>query len=364
VSPAGRPWPSFGVLHQGWATGDRSDAAVLAEVVRSTVLAEDLGFDVAWFTEQHAHMSGSCWGRIAAPHLMIAHLAARTDRIALGTAVRLIAGEPVDRVAEELLTLDLLAGGRVQYGIGAGMAGPGSREDRRSAMRAAAGALARILRGEDAHAADRMAVRARDLTGRLHVATTDPRSMALAAGEGFGYLAGMFGGDRHPELVRQFRGLGGRGPVRASRMVYVGDDDRTARSEVEPAARYFWDHFMPPSPGWRKAMELAGPPRDLDDICARLGWVVGGPATVAARLTDYVEGSGLDGLDLSFQVPGLSAGAADRAMAAFAAEVRPDMVRRLESRRSARAGIAQRVPDPNAGTTRSLGRVHPCCIDR
>jgi alkanesulfonate monooxygenase SsuD/methylene tetrahydromethanopterin reductase-like flavin-dependent oxidoreductase (luciferase family) len=303
---------------------------VLGEVVRSTILAEGLGFDVAWFTEQHTHMFGDCWGRIAAPQLMIAHLAARTDRIDLGTAVRLVAGEPADRVAEELLTLDLLTGGRVQFGIGAGMAGPGSREQRRSALRATARSLARLLRGDEPPAGGDLAVRARDLTGRVHVATTDERSMEVAAREGFGYLAGMFGGTRHPELVRAFRGMGGRGPVRASRMVYVDVDDRTARRTIEPAARYFWSHFTPPSPGWRQAMTLAGPPRDLDDICARLGWVIGGPASVAARLVEYVVGSGLDGLDLSFHVPGLEAEVADRAMELFAADVRPEMHRRLE----------------------------------
>jgi alkanesulfonate monooxygenase SsuD/methylene tetrahydromethanopterin reductase-like flavin-dependent oxidoreductase (luciferase family) len=301
---------------------------VLDEVVRSTILAERLGFDVAWFTEQHTHVFGRCWGRIAAPQLMIAHLAARTDRIELGTAVRLVAGEPADRVAEELLTLDLLTGGRVQFGIGAGMAGRGSREARRSALRATARSLARVLRGDDPPAGD-LAVRARDLTDRVHVATTDERTMELAARQGFGYLAGMFGGTRHPRLVRAFRAMGGRGPARASRMVYVGVDDRTARRTIEPAARYFWTHFTPPSPGWRQAMTLAGPPRDLDDICARLGWVVGGPASVAARLTEYVVSCDLDGLDLSFHVPGLEAATADRAMELFAAEVRPDIHRRM-----------------------------------
>jgi alkanesulfonate monooxygenase SsuD/methylene tetrahydromethanopterin reductase-like flavin-dependent oxidoreductase (luciferase family) len=313
---------------------------VLGEVVRSTILAEGLGFDVAWFTEQHTHMFGRCWGRIAAPHLMIAHLAARTDRIDLGTAVRLVAGEPAGRVAEELLTLDLLTGGRVQFGIGAGMAGPGSREERRSALRATARSLARVLRGDDPQTAGDLAVRARDLTGCVHVATTDERSIEVAAREGFGYLVGMFGGTRHPELVRRFRAIGGWGPARASRMVYVDVDDRTARRAIEPAARYFWAHFTPPSPGWRQAMTLAGPPRDLDDICARLGWVVGGPASVAARLTEYVVGCGLDGLDLSFHVPGLDAAAAGRAMELFAAEVRPDIHRRLGPGRLAHRPVA------------------------
>ncbi|WP_327129548.1 LLM class flavin-dependent oxidoreductase [Streptomyces sp. NBC_01727] len=327
----GFSWPSFGVFHQGWATEERSDAEVLADVIRSTVHADRLGFDVAWFTEQHTRMFGATWGRIAAPQLLIAHTAACTDRIGLGTAVRLIADEDVLRIAEELLTLDLLTEGRVQFGIGTGMGSfsqsPAEREARRETLRTRAVELARLLRGEAEVTPETFALDVRDLSNRIHIATTDPHSMAMAAQEGFGYLAGMFGGRRHAQLVREFHELGGRGVARAARMVFVDDDDRTARRKVRAAASYFWEHFTPPSPGWRKAALAAGPIHELDDICAQLGWIVGGPASVAAHLADYMITSGLDGVDLSFHVPGLDTDVADRAMEIFALTVRPEVVK-------------------------------------
>ncbi|WP_033296347.1 LLM class flavin-dependent oxidoreductase [Amycolatopsis jejuensis] len=332
MSGPASPWPSFGVFHQGWATGERSDAEVLGEVIRSTVLADRLGFDVAWFTEQHTRMFGETWGRIAAPQLLIAHLAAKTDRIGLGTSVRLIADQEADRLAEELLTLDLLTHGRVQFGIGAGMArepGRAAREARRGLLRARATELADLLHGRTSAS---LVLTRRELSGRIHVATTDPRSIALAAREGFNYLAGMFGGVRHADLVRSFRDFGGRGTARAARMVFVAEDDRAARQAIRSAALYFWAHFTPPSPEWRKTVLAVGRPFELDDICAQLGWIVGGPASVATQLADYLMSAGLHGLDLSFHVPGLAAAEADRSMELFASAVRPEVGRIVTAR--------------------------------
>ncbi|MGV9350962.1 LLM class flavin-dependent oxidoreductase [Streptomyces spiralis] len=323
-------WPSFGVFHQGWATEERADATVLGDVIRSTVLADRLGFDVAWFTEQHTRMFGATWGRIATPQLLIAHIAARTERIGLGSAVRLIANEEVSRVAEELLTLELLTEGRVQFGIGAGMSGqPGdlaAREARRENLRTRASELVGLLRGQTGALSESLVLSVRDLSSRIHIATTDPRSLAVAAHEGFGYLVGMFGGQRHADLVRMFRDLGGRGPARAARMVFVGDNERTARESVRSAASYFWEHFTPPSAEWRKAVSAAGSCHELDEICTQLGWIVGGPASVAARLAEYMITCGLDGLDVSFHVPGLDPTTANRSMEIFAAAVRPEIV--------------------------------------
>lgn len=327
----GFSWPSFGVFHQGWATEERSDAEVLADVIRSTVHADRLGFDVAWFTEQHTRMFGATWGRIAAPQLLIAHTAACTDRIGLGTAVRLIADEDVLRIAEELLTLDLLTEGRVQFGIGTGMGSfsqsPAEREARRETLRTRAVELARLLRGEAEVTPETFALDVRDLSNRIHIATTDPHSMAMAAQEGFGYLAGMFGGRRHAQLVREFHELGGRGlpgPLEwSSSMTTTGP--HVGRSEPPPHISGSISRRLHQVGGRQRSP--CGPIHELDDICAQLGWIVGGPASVAAHLADYMITSGLDGVDLSFHVPGLDTDVADRAMEIFALTVRPEVVK-------------------------------------
>ncbi|WP_028935781.1 LLM class flavin-dependent oxidoreductase [Pseudonocardia spinosispora] len=317
----------IGVLLPGWASAERGDADVLAETCRAVVHADRLGFGTAWFTEQHAPMFGAISGRIAAPQLLVAHLAGMTERIGLGTAVRLVAGADPERIAEELVTLDLLTGGRVRYGIGAGSAGeeggPGPREVRRAAFRRTAGQVVHLLRsggiGHD------LGLCIPDLSSTLLVASADPRSVQLAARNGLGFFVGMFGGARHRQLVAGFRADGGTGQVRASRLVYVGEDDHEARRTAASAADHFWPRFTPPTPGWRKRVAEDPGPWSLDDVRAELGWIVGGPSTVRSALARYVEDCGLDGLDICFDVPGLSAEAGERSMDLFAREVLPGL---------------------------------------
>lgn len=330
----------IGVLLPGWASAEREDAEVLGETCRAVVRADRLGFGVAWFTEQHAPMFGAISGRIAAPQLLVAHLAGVTERIGLGTAVRLIGGADPGRIAEELVTLDLLTGGRVRYGIGAGSAGepggPTRREARRATFRRTAADLVRLLRaGGVGHS---LGLGIPDLSSRLLIASVDRRSVQLAAREGLGFFVGMFGGAGHPELVAEFRAHGGTGEARASRLVYVGEDDAEARLTAVSAAQHFWPRFTPPTPGWRARVAARAGPWNLDEICTQLGWVVGGPSTVGSALADYADDCGLDGLDICFHVPGLPADACERSMELFAGEVLPHLEPRLVSRPMVAAG--------------------------
>ena len=78
--------------------------------------AEQLGVDSLWLAEYHFNP-----GRVlASPITICANIAARTERIRLGTAVVLLPLANPVRVAEEIATLDLISGGRVEFGIGRG----------------------------------------------------------------------------------------------------------------------------------------------------------------------------------------------------------------------------------------------------
>lgn len=318
--------PSLGVFFHGWATPDRSDAEVLDEILESTERADLLGFDIAWYTEQHTHSFGNIWGRVAAPQLLIANAAGRTGTIGLGSAVRLAADVDASTLVEEMLTLDALTGGRAQFGFGAGMRGAGQghvgHDLRREVLRARVGEVADILAGRRRAVRGQMGMQIRDLTHRIHLASIDERTIELAARRGFGYFAGLFGGARQAELVRSFRAAGGRGPARAVRMVFVGADDTKARDLAEPAVMHFWSNFTPPSPQWRTAVEKAAT-MTYEQIIAELGWIVGGAEKVTAELHEYMTESDLDGLDVAFHVPGLDSASADRSMERFARHVLP-----------------------------------------
>jgi alkanesulfonate monooxygenase SsuD/methylene tetrahydromethanopterin reductase-like flavin-dependent oxidoreductase (luciferase family) len=78
--------------------------------------AESLGVDSLWLAEYHFNP-----GRVmAAPVTILSNVAARTKNIRLGTAVILLPLANPIRVAEEIATLDLISGGRVEFGIGRG----------------------------------------------------------------------------------------------------------------------------------------------------------------------------------------------------------------------------------------------------
>jgi len=81
------------------------------------VHAEALGFASAWVAQHHFNPNE---GGLPAPFVFLAQVAARTSRIRLGTGVVTLPLEDPVRVAEDAAVLDLLSGGRLEVGIGAG----------------------------------------------------------------------------------------------------------------------------------------------------------------------------------------------------------------------------------------------------
>ncbi|KTR42273.1 luciferase [Curtobacterium oceanosedimentum] len=84
------------------------------ETLRVIERAETLGFDSAWL--RHRHLQHG----ISSPVAVLAAASQRTSRIALGTAVTPIGAENPFRLAEDLGTVDVLLGGRLQPGFSVG----------------------------------------------------------------------------------------------------------------------------------------------------------------------------------------------------------------------------------------------------
>ena len=77
-------------------------------------LGERLGFDSAWLRHRHLQFG------ISSPIAIMAAASQRTSRIELGTAVTPLGWENPLRLAEDLATVDLLAGGRINPGLSVG----------------------------------------------------------------------------------------------------------------------------------------------------------------------------------------------------------------------------------------------------
>jgi alkanesulfonate monooxygenase SsuD/methylene tetrahydromethanopterin reductase-like flavin-dependent oxidoreductase (luciferase family) len=81
------------------------------------VVAEELGFDVGWVAQHHAPGGA---GGLPSPWTFLAHAAALTSRIRLGTAITILPLEDPVRLAEDVSVVDTLSGGRVEIGVGSG----------------------------------------------------------------------------------------------------------------------------------------------------------------------------------------------------------------------------------------------------
>ena len=77
---------------------------------------ERSGYDAVWLAEHHFSTYSVC----PSIHMMGAHIAARTKRLRIGTAVSLAPFYHPLRLAEEVALLDVLSGGRVNFGAGRG----------------------------------------------------------------------------------------------------------------------------------------------------------------------------------------------------------------------------------------------------
>lgn len=97
---------------------DRASAAERYRLATAQIVqAEKYGFDSAWIAQHHFHEGE---GGLPAPFVFLAHAAAHTARIRLGTGIVTLPLELPIRVAEDAVVTDLLSGGRLEVGVGPG----------------------------------------------------------------------------------------------------------------------------------------------------------------------------------------------------------------------------------------------------
>jgi len=89
---------------------------IYAQTLRQIAWAETIGYDDVWLTEHHFCEDGH------APSILplAAAVAARTERIRIGTSVLLLPLYHPVRVAEDAATIDILSNGRFELGVGVG----------------------------------------------------------------------------------------------------------------------------------------------------------------------------------------------------------------------------------------------------
>ncbi|HJY81533.1 MAG TPA: LLM class flavin-dependent oxidoreductase [Candidatus Binatia bacterium] len=94
----------------------QNEPAYYQDTLDLMVYAEQLGFDSVWVGEEHFYSLGIC----PTPQLFLTALARETTRLRLGTSVSVLPLENPLRKAEDFAMLDILSGGRLNFGVGKG----------------------------------------------------------------------------------------------------------------------------------------------------------------------------------------------------------------------------------------------------
>src|ERR1700726_406532 len=103
--PVPRPW------------GDDSELVAYQNTLEQAIAGDRFGWHAFWTVEHHFLQE---YSHSSNPEVLYGAIAARTERIRLGYGVRLLPkpyNHPV-RTAESVATLDLISGGRVEFGTG------------------------------------------------------------------------------------------------------------------------------------------------------------------------------------------------------------------------------------------------------
>jgi alkanesulfonate monooxygenase SsuD/methylene tetrahydromethanopterin reductase-like flavin-dependent oxidoreductase (luciferase family) len=191
------------MMHVGMATGFANhlkvdDARFMREEFVQCMLAEELGFDSVWVTEHHF-----CdYSMSPDPLMTLSWLAGRAQRIRLGTQVIVAPWHDPVRLAEQIVMLDHLSGGRAIIGFGRGLARDeyeGLRVDQSKARELFDEIVALVMtaletgfiEGGEHFKQPRRALRPRplrSLKGRAFAGGGTPASMVAAAKLGLGRL--------------------------------------------------------------------------------------------------------------------------------------------------------------------------------
>jgi alkanesulfonate monooxygenase SsuD/methylene tetrahydromethanopterin reductase-like flavin-dependent oxidoreductase (luciferase family) len=97
---------------------DGPAAAVYDHYFEQVETAEAVGFDAVWVTEHHFSHYG---GLTPNPQLLLTAISQRTRRLRLGSSVSVLPLHHPLRIAEDFAMLDVLSGGRLEFGAGRGM---------------------------------------------------------------------------------------------------------------------------------------------------------------------------------------------------------------------------------------------------
>lgn len=310
-------------------------------------LADALGYDAVWLAEHHLARDDTFCGRLPAPLAFLSAAAMRTKRVRLGTAVAVLPLHNPLFVAEEAAVVDLLSRGRLNLGVGQGVATdlqlfgvPSS--DKAERFREAVEVLlaawqprpfvfeGRFYTYRQVALCPTPLQLARDL---LWIAARDEATLRWAARQRLRLLIGQAERlTRQAVYAQQYRDELARTGARdvpdiaGTRLCYVAETTAEAKRDIEDAAYIYYERFR--RGPYYQAMLRAGDIVDdghltFEQILANIEYIVGDPDDVARGLQQVIDSLGLTYLNCMIHLAGLDQPKVVRCLHLFAREVMP-----------------------------------------
>jgi probable LLM family oxidoreductase len=291
----------------------RSQAQALRDVVEQAELADRLGIDAFGVGEHHRPDFA-----ISAPEVMLAAIAAKTERILLGSAVTVLSTDDPVRVFERFSTLDAISGGRAEVILGRGSFTESyplfgyDLNQYNELFEDKLALFAALLEGKPVtwSGSGRPPLANQTVYPRLEHGTLrtwvgvggTPASVVRAARHGLPLTIAIIGGNAHRfrpfvDLYRESLAHFGRPmqPVAVHSPGHVADTDEQALAEL-------WPHYEAMMN--RIGAERGWPPVTRGRFENEAGpWgalLVGSPETVAAKIANTMRLLGLSRFDLKY----------------------------------------------------------------
>ncbi len=287
------------------------ESAPPANLLALAAQAEAWGFASLWLNEEHFQTPAAGDGRLCfSPVILATAIAARTTRIRVGFSVLLLPLHHPLRLAEEIATLDVLSGGRVDFGISRGgngryFAAYGLDPEQRTAQ--FRDTLAFILRcwtddtvtvgdGDERYAVQPKPIQRPHPPVYIGGYSDDSIQWAAQTGHSL-ILHGIQSVASLRRCLDIFHAAGGDvGQVPTGRFVYVGESDEVARREAWPTVVALTTRLKRigiSRSGLVMAAEDLEPERFFREMA-----IIGGPETVTARIGELRDTLGVRYLNL------------------------------------------------------------------
>ncbi len=325
-------------------------AAMYRDHIEQVCFAERHGFESVWVLEHHFT---DTYSYCSAPEILLTAIAGRTSTIRIGPGVCLLPYHNPVTVAERYATLDVLSGGRLEFGVGRGVVNfewnrfrPEPYEHSRDMMYEALELILKCwTRDEVVHHGryyqfkEPINVIPKPLQKphpRVHIAGTSPESAGLYGSLGWNVL-GICSFHPDVEIARQARAFR-EGQSRAARhqnaefsviiFIHCARTDAEADARISPYHKWFYTTMgrsygldKDPNPANMVARYMRGEAA-FDDF-KRGGMIVSGSPETCIKRLQAMAAAGVDRVMCQFRLGLMPADEVMESLSLFCREVVP-----------------------------------------